>query len=123
MKGPDRGRCCRGGVVQRVRVPAAAGRGFGRGADGCLRAGCRSGGPAGAGGAVRRVPDGAGHRVGGAVVWRDEHGSAASVTSWSGQYFPGEERIVAGWLFTTVTEPGDAWKATAVGRDTFRRAP
>lgn len=55
------------------------------------------------------------------VAWGDEHDSAASVTSWSGQYFPDEERIVAGWLFTTVTGPEDAWKATAVGQNTFRR--
>ncbi|MEV7181018.1 avidin/streptavidin family protein [Kitasatospora sp. NPDC093679] len=43
--------------------------------------------------------------LGWTVAWRDEHGSAASVTSWSGQYFPDDERIVASWLFTTANGP------------------
>ncbi|GAA4989862.1 avidin/streptavidin family protein [Kitasatospora paranensis] len=65
----------------------------------------------------------AGIALGWTVAWRDEYGGPASVTSWSGQWLPGEQRIVAGWLFTTATDPDEAWKATVIGRDTFLRRP
>ncbi|PBC69718.1 avidin family protein [Streptomyces sp. TLI_235] len=61
--------------------------------------------------------------LGWTVAWRDEHGSAASVTSWNGQYFPDDERIVASWLFTTATGTDEASKAAVIGQDTFRHLP
>ncbi|MER7773138.1 avidin/streptavidin family protein [Kitasatospora sp. NPDC096140] len=69
-------------------------------------------------------PAGAGVALGWTVTWSSGQGEDASVTSWSGQYLPEEERIVAHWLFTTASGARDAWRATAVGQDVFgRRLP
>ncbi|MFJ1706676.1 avidin/streptavidin family protein [Kitasatospora sp. NPDC088346] len=67
---------------------------------------------------------GCGATVGWTVVWQNEQGDAACVTSWSGQYFEASERICASWLLTTSTSPNDMWEATTVGQDVFtRQAP
>ncbi|WP_354644741.1 avidin/streptavidin family protein [Kitasatospora camelliae] len=66
---------------------------------------------------------GAGAVLGWTVAWSSGRGESASVTSWSGQYLPEEERIVAHWLFTTATGVEDAWRATAIGQDVFWRRP
>ncbi|HVA06569.1 MAG TPA: avidin/streptavidin family protein [Acidimicrobiales bacterium] len=50
------------------------------------------------------------------VRWPQEH----SVTAWSGRYESGRDVIVAMWLLSAAT-PQDAWRATSVGCDEFRR--
>ncbi|PBC70280.1 avidin family protein [Streptomyces sp. TLI_235] len=66
---------------------------------------------------------GSGAALGWTVAWRDGRGRAASVTGWSGQYLPEEERILASWLFTTASGADQAWKATVVGQESFSRQP
>ncbi|GAA1999092.1 avidin/streptavidin family protein [Catenulispora subtropica] len=59
--------------------------------------------------------------LGWAVSWRGERRNAFSVTCWSGQYLQDVEQILATWLLTRSMEVGNAWEATVIGHDVFRR--
>ncbi len=50
------------------------------------------------------------------VRWPEEH----SVSTWSGRYQSGRDVIVATWLLSSALPP-DAWRATSIGCDEFRR--
>jgi len=50
------------------------------------------------------------------VRWPEEH----SVSAWSGRYESGRDVIVATWLLSAAI-PQDAWRATSIGCDEFRR--
>lgn len=68
----------------------------------------------------------AGSRSFGLVVcWNNAYQNQHSITVWSGQYHlaGGEEQLVATWLLTRETRPSDAWAATLIGSDVFRRTP
>ncbi|MDH6126357.1 avidin/streptavidin family protein [Kitasatospora sp. GP82] len=64
---------------------------------------------------------GQGAAVGWTVAWHNQQSDAGSVTSWTGQYFENEERILATWLLTRPATAADVWEATTVGQDVFTR--
>ncbi|WP_433688058.1 avidin/streptavidin family protein [Micromonospora carbonacea] len=67
-------------------------------------------------------PAGTGRALGWTVAWRNDIRDADSSTSWSGQYFSGDqERIVTQWLLTSSTTPSQVWASTLVGHDEFTR--
>lgn len=60
--------------------------------------------------------------LGWTVVWSNGANDAFAATVWSGQYLQGEdEKILTTWLLTRSTDAGEAWEATVVGQDVFRR--
>ena len=61
-------------------------------------------------------PDGS-CTLGFVVSWREEH----SVSAWSGRYESGRDAIVATWILSAAI-PQDAWRATSIGYDEFRRS-
>jgi Avidin family len=66
--------------------------------------------------------DGSGTALGWTVAWRNEFRNAHSVTTWSGQYFGGDqERIITQWLLTSGTTSANEWRSTLVGHDLFTR--
>jgi hypothetical protein len=66
--------------------------------------------------------NGSGTALGWTVAWRNEFRNAHSVTTWSGQYFGGDqERITTQWLLTSGTTSANEWRSTLVGHDLFTR--
>lgn len=65
--------------------------------------------------------DSANQAVGFVVVWQNEYNNSHSVTSWSGQFLVinNTPTILTTWLLTKETNPGDTWRSTLVGQDTF----
>jgi hypothetical protein len=60
-----------------------------------------------------------------AVAWTNGSSQCHSVTAWSGQLqiINNEEQIIATWLLTSETNPGQDWASTLVGSDIFTRNP
>ncbi|CAA7262591.1 unnamed protein product [Cyclocybe aegerita] len=67
-------------------------------------------------------PTDEGISVGWVVTFRNSQLNAHSTSTWSGQYFDGDnERILTQWLLTSSTAPSSVWTSTRVGNDTFTR--
>ncbi|KUN80527.1 hypothetical protein AQJ66_25600 [Streptomyces bungoensis] len=68
-------------------------------------------------------PTGPGHgmALGWTVAWRNDHGDLGSVSSWSGQFMAGPERILTTWLLTRSAATTETWESTVVGQDVFTR--
>ncbi|ALO92378.1 hypothetical protein SHL15_1201 [Streptomyces hygroscopicus subsp. limoneus] len=64
---------------------------------------------------------GNGIALGWTVAWRNEHGNLGSVTSWSGLFLEGPERILTTWLLSRSTATAEAWESSVVGQDVFTR--
>jgi hypothetical protein len=66
-----------------------------------------------------------GTSVGFVVAWVNGNSNCHSITAWSGQLqiIGGQEEIVATWLLTMETDPGQDWASTLVGQDVFTRNP
>jgi hypothetical protein len=58
------------------------------------------------------------------VSWINGQRDTPATTAWCGHYqenLAGDESIVTMWLLTASTKPGEDWKSTLVGQNTFRR--
>ncbi len=68
-------------------------------------------------------PSLAGQACAWSVAWTNEHGTANSATSWSGQYqtTPSGEEIYTLWLLASEVTPENDWASTQVGQGTFTR--
>ncbi|KIY65059.1 avidin family protein [Cylindrobasidium torrendii FP15055 ss-10] len=66
--------------------------------------------------------DNQGLTLGWTVNWHNDVLDAHSVTTWSGQYFGGDEEVIqTHWLLTRTTTLEDLWESTHVGTDVFTR--
>ncbi|CAA7262589.1 unnamed protein product [Cyclocybe aegerita] len=67
---------------------------------------------------------GRGISVGWVVTFRNSRLNANSTTTWSGQYFDGDnERILVHWLLSSSTTPSSVWRSINTGHSTFTRIP
>lgn len=66
-------------------------------------------------------PSNKGVSVGWVVTFRNSKLNAHSTSTWSGQYFDGDERILTHWLLTSSTDSSSVWNSTNIGHDTFTR--
>ncbi len=59
------------------------------------------------------------------VIWFNNYADLNAVTTWSAQaqLIDGVPTIVAIWLLTAESTPGEDWHSTTVGKDVFTQTP
>ena len=67
-------------------------------------------------------PGNGGQNCGWVVEWNSGPRAVDRLTSWSGQYFPGFNTIVAMWHMTAETTTQGQWESTFDGKDVFYSA-